>query len=105
MKDFKIGDIVQIETDRAGSLRLVIRGVVFTNGTRSYLCVSECGQRIKWAEFSEMELVHHPDTQDEIKQAIREVLLSDEFMTAFAAAWMKTQTPSPFVDPSEGGDQ
>jgi hypothetical protein len=26
-------------------------------------------------------------------QAIREVLLSDEFMTKFAAAWMKTPLP------------
>lgn len=31
--------------------------------------------------------------KDDIKQAIREVLLSDEFMTAFAAAWMKTPLP------------
>lgn len=30
---------------------------------------------------------------DDMKQAIREVLLSDEFMTAFAAAWMKTPIP------------
>ena len=30
---------------------------------------------------------------DYIKQAIREVLLSDEFMTKFAAAWMKTPLP------------
>ena len=30
---------------------------------------------------------------DYIKQAISEVLLSDEFMTAFAAAWMKTPLP------------
>jgi hypothetical protein len=29
----------------------------------------------------------------DIKQAIREVLLSDEFMKAFAAAWMKTPLP------------
>lgn len=29
----------------------------------------------------------------DLKQAIREVLLSDEFMKAFAAAWMKTPLP------------
>lgn len=29
----------------------------------------------------------------DLAQAIREVLLSDEFMTAFAAAWMKTPLP------------
>lgn len=28
--------------------------------------------------------------KEAIKQAIREVLLSDEFLTAFAAAWQKT---------------
>ena len=31
--------------------------------------------------------------KDDIIQAIREVLLSDEFLTAFAAAWMKTPLP------------
>lgn len=28
--------------------------------------------------------------KEAIKQAIREVLLSDEFLKAFAAAWLKT---------------
>ena len=28
--------------------------------------------------------------KETIKQAIREVLLSDEFLRAFAAAWLKT---------------
>lgn len=28
--------------------------------------------------------------KDEIKQAVREVLLSEEFLKAFAAAWQKT---------------
>ena len=32
-----------------------------------------------------------------IKEAIREVLLSEEFLTAFAAAWMKT----PLIHKSE----
>ena len=31
--------------------------------------------------------------KDDMKQAIREVLLSVEFMEAFAAAWMKTPIP------------
>ena len=31
--------------------------------------------------------------KDDMKQAIREVLLSGEFMTKFAAAWMKTPLP------------
>ena len=37
--------------------------------------------------------------KDDIIQAIREVLLSDEFLTAFAAAWMKT--PLPIAMPCE----
>ena len=93
MTDFKIGDVVRIETDKADSLRLVIRGVDTTNRIRSYLCVSECGQRIRWAVFDEMQLVHRPNPQADIIQAIRKVLLSDEFLKAFAAAWMKTPLP------------
>ena len=38
----------------------------------------------------------------DIKQAIREVFLSEEFMKAFAAAWMNTPLPITFVDPSDG---
>ena len=40
----------------------------------------------------------------DFKQAIREVLLSDEFMTAFSASWMRT-FPITFVDPIDGGNQ
>ena len=35
--------------------------------------------------------------KEAIKQAIREVLLSEEFMKAFVAAWLKT----PMIDKSE----
>ena len=39
---------------------------------------------------------------DDIKQAIREVLLSGEFLGAFAAAWMKTPLPiKEYVEPGE----
>ena len=40
--------------------------------------------------------------KDDIKQAIREVLLSDEFMAKFAAAWMKTPLPiKEYPEPGE----
>jgi hypothetical protein len=38
----------------------------------------------------EPSLLVEVDPVSEIKQAIREVLLSDEFLKAFAAAWQKT---------------
>lgn len=34
--------------------------------------------------------IKHVNRKEELKQAIREVLLSDEFLAAFAAAWQKT---------------
>ena len=93
MKEFKVGDVVRLKKDKADSLKLVIRGVDTTSKIRSYLCVSECGQRIRWAFFDEMELINRPDPQADLMQAIRDVLLSDEFMAKFAAAWMKTPLP------------
>ena len=92
MTEFKIGDVVRIETDKADSLRLVIRGINYST-SHAFLCVSECGKRIRWSAIEEMELVHRPDPQADLKQVIREVLLGDEFMKAFAAAFMKTPLP------------
>jgi hypothetical protein len=46
-----------------------------------------------WVSPYSCELVHRHDPQADLIQAIREVLLSDEFMKAFAAAWMKTPLP------------
>ena len=34
--------------------------------------------------------IKHVNRKEELKQAIREVLLSEEFLKAFAAAWLKT---------------
>ena len=84
MTDFKIGDVVRLKTDGPNDLMLIIRGV---NGVWAY-CESKCLNRRQWEKLGDMELVR-PDPQAEIKQAIRDVLLSDEFMKALAAAWMK----------------
>ena len=110
MKEFKVGDVVRLKKEKADSLKLVIRGVDTTNRIRSYLCVSKCGQRISWAAFDEMQLVSRPDPQADLKQAIREVLLSDEFMLAFVikfygikaeyADYAKRPTTEPTHDPA-----
>ena len=93
MTDFKIGDVVRLKKGAPETLRLVIRGIDPANGTHVFLCISECGLRIRWSAIEEMELVNRPDPQADLKQAIREVLLGDEFLKAFAAAWMKTPIP------------
>jgi uncharacterized protein YodC (DUF2158 family) len=85
MKEFKIGDVVRLKTDGPGKLSLTLKCFDATDGT--VLCKSECSRRTTWVETRELELVHRPDPQADIKQAIRDVLLSDEFMTAFAAAF------------------
>ena len=41
--------------------------------------------------------IKHVNRKEELKQAIREVLLSEEFLAAFAAAWQKT----PLIHKSE----
>lgn len=89
MTEFKIGDSVRIIDDASTPEVLVVR----KNDNGIILCVSECGSRACWEADYSLELVNRPDPQADIKQAIREVLLSDEFMTKFAAAWMKTPIP------------
>lgn len=86
--EFQIGDVVRLKTDGPERLKLIVRDRDATDG--QILCRSECSQRIIWVSPLSCELVHRPDPHADLKQAIREVLLSDEFMTAFAAAWMKT---------------
>ena len=116
MTDFKIGDVVRLKKDGITKLPLVIRSIKDS----FCLCVSECGSFTSWQADYSLELVHRPDPQADIKQAIRKVLLGDEFMKAFAAAWMKTPLPIampcddkdgeriksladyPFCEPSEG---
>ena len=106
MTEFKIGDVVRIRDDSLTRLDVIVRGLftkVLHESDREAFCVSDCGQRIFWAKFDQLELVNRPDPQADLKQAIREVLLSDEFMKAFAAAWMKT--PIPIAIPPTMRDQ
>lgn len=86
---FRIGDRIRFKHDASEITVLVVRA---TLGHAGLLCVSECGKRVAWAQPEEVDLDHRPGptAKEEIKQAVREVLLSDEFLTAFAAAWVKT---------------
>ena len=92
---YKIGDVVRLKTDDDKQPSLVVRSIFLGNENISSeaFCVSECGRRIFWALSRHLELVNRPDPQADLKQAIREVLLGDEFMKAFAAAWVKTPLP------------
>ena len=86
MTGFKIGDVVRLKKDEPERLNLVL---VKFDGQGAF-GVSECGRRRTWAAFEDCELVNRPDPQADLKQAIREVLLGDEFMEKFAAAFIKT---------------
>ena len=88
MTEFKIGDVVRFKEDKEGDINVIVKAI-----DGYLLCVSACGERWVRATSFGVELVHRPDPQADIKQAIREVLLSVEFMEAFAAAWMKTPLP------------
>jgi hypothetical protein len=83
MTTFKIGDCVRRETDKPDKETLIIRHYA----KDQVLAISESGKRVVWASQDELELV---ESNHDIKQAIREVLLSDEFLAAFARAWTKT---------------
>ena len=99
MTDFKIGDAVRLRMGGITELPLVIRSIKDS----ICLCVSECGNWSSWEADYSLELVNRPDPQADLKQAICEVLLSDEFLKAFAAAWMKT--PIPMATPPTKRDQ
>jgi hypothetical protein len=89
MTEFKIGDIVRLKNEKPERLPLIVkefRGDIM-------LCRSELGTRSTWATFAEVELIERRDPQADMKQAIREVLLSDEFMKAFAAAFCSATVP------------
>lgn len=81
---FKINDRVRLKHDNKENPSLTVRSEV--HGQR-FLCISDCGQRMIWATTHELEIV---ESNFDLKQAIREALLSEEFLKAFAAAWLKT---------------
>ena len=77
MTEFKIGDVVWV------------RAKVWDRSRHPDRLMLEVGNGDVIAGESDCK----PYAEPEFKQAIREVLLSDEFMKAFAAAWMKTPLP------------
>ncbi len=94
MKKFKIGDVVRLKTDSPERLRLIVRSI----DSDRLECTSECERRRVISHGDDFELVERPDPQADMKQAIREVLLSDEFMTAFAAAFFSATVPRPTLE-------
>ena len=118
MTEFKIGDVVRLKTDGPDTLPLIVKE--FGGDGKWAYCESKCLNMRGWEKLGDIELVRSLDPQPDIVQAIREVLLGDEFPKAFAAAWMKTPLPLamhfddkdgeriksladyPFGEPSEG---
>ena len=118
MTNFKIGDVVRLKTDGPDTLPLIVKE--FGGDGKWAYCESKCLNMRGWEKLGDIELVRSLDPQPDIVQAIREVLLGDEFTKAFAAAWMKTPLPLamhfddkdgeriksladyPFGEPSEG---
>ena len=86
MTDFKIGDVVWV------------RAMVWGRSRRPDRLILEVGNGEVIAGESDCKPYSEPD----MVQAIREVLLSDEFMTKFARAWMKT--PWPIAMPCDDKD-
>jgi hypothetical protein len=89
MKKFEIGDVVRLKTDSPKRLKLIVRSI----DSDRLECTSECERRRVVSHGDDFELVERPDPQADMKQAIREVLLSDEFMTTFAAAFLSATVP------------
>jgi len=89
MKKFEIGDVVRLKTDSPERLRLIVRSI----DSDRLECTSECERRRVISHCDGFKLVERPDPQADMKQAIREVLLSDEFMTMFAAAFLSASVP------------
>ena len=88
MRDFKIGDVVWV------------RAKVWDRSRHPDLLMLEVGNGEVIAGESDCRPYSEPD----LKQAIREVLLGDEFMAKFAAAFIKTPWPMgefAFCEPKE----
>ena len=81
---FKIGDKVRFQNDPPNQHWSIVN--IYPSISKVQI-LSDCGNISKVVD--PLLLVRF-DPVSEIKQAIREVLLSDEFLTAFAAAWQKT---------------
>lgn len=83
---FKSGDRVRVKDDNSGKTWIVssvfreLNEVLIQGFEKNETCH-------RLVNPAEIVLV---DQNEDIKQAIREVLLSEEFLKAFAAAWVKT---------------
>lgn len=60
---FQVGDAVRIKHDKDERLPLVIRSLQSSgsDNTPIALCVSECGKRVRWSAFEEMERIDQAD--------------------------------------------
>lgn len=81
---FQIGDKVRFKDDPPHQYWSIVN--IYPAISKVQI-LSDCGNIAKVVE----PLLLVPfDPVSDIKQAIREVLLSEEFLAAFSAAWMKT---------------
>ena len=86
MTDFKIGDVVRIVGGSSRKWKIDS----FADGKARIVFRKKLEYGTQLIALKDIVLA---DPQADLKQAIREVLLSDEFMAKFAAAWMKTPIP------------
>ena len=83
---FNIGDKVRLEHDHPDSIWVVVM-VYEDTGRIGILHSTKDGSQMLWVNPSRLTLV---DRHADLKQAIREVLLSEEFLKAFLKAYMET---------------
>lgn len=83
---FNIGDKVTVEGDHPDS-HWVVMMIYYDLNKVGILYSTKHGTVQRVVDPLDLKLV---DPKDDIKQAIREVLLSEEFLAAFAKAWQKT---------------
>ena len=86
MKKFKVGDVVRIVGGSSRKWKIDS----FAEGKAWIVFRRKLDYGRQLIELKDIVLV---DPQADMKQAIREVLLSDEFMTAFAAAFLSATVP------------
>ena len=87
---FNIGDKVRLKDDHPDSIWVVVM-VYEDTGRIGILHSTKDGSQMLWVNPSRLTLV---DRHADIKQAIREVLLSKEFLAAFAKAFVNAPMPS-----------
>jgi hypothetical protein len=63
VESFKVGDAVRIKDDKDERLPLFIRSLQSSGSSNTpiALCVSECGKRVRWSAFEEMERIDKSD--------------------------------------------